>query len=269
MSLSLTLWAQLYAYPFLVTLAIWGGLTMILVWLNKCGAKATRWALVLFVPFLFIIHHQLWLVRNDTSIWGSYIAFAAGTLIWAWHELGFYSGILTGPWRAPCPPGVSGWRRFGYALATHLYHEAAVLVELGLLWWVHHDAANLVGVITFISMWALQHSAKLNVLLGVRYLQVSLFPQHLRYLGSFWKQRPHNPFFLASVLTSSLLAIELWIRAGVLAPDGSAVGITLLASVMTLGTLEHWLLMLPAGFWQQLPINKPSKSENPRLEPDA
>ena len=37
-----------------------------------------------------------WLSRDDLSGLGAYRAFLAGMLIWAWHELGFYSGVLGG-----------------------------------------------------------------------------------------------------------------------------------------------------------------------------
>lgn len=234
-----------------------------LFWLNRRGPKTGRRVLLLVAPLLALAHWQLWNGRNDLSVWGCYSSFLIGMLIWAWHELAFYSGVLTGPWRDSCPRHSSGWRRFGYALGTHLYHEIAVVIELALLWWLHRDAANLLGPVTFWVLWVLQQSAKCNVFLGVPTLQVNLFPHHLRYLGSYWRQRPHNPFFHTSVFTGSFLALAFWSRAGELAPDSSAIGMTLLASVLTLGVLEHWLLMLPASFSPQ-PV--PPKHRQPRVE---
>lgn len=263
MSLPPSLWAQLYLYPLLVTLVLWGGLTLGLLWLNQRGPRAGRLVLLLLLPVLGLAHWQLWTGRNDLSAWGCYSAFLMGMFIWTWHELAFYCGVLTGPWRDPCPMHSTGWRRFGYAIGTHLYHEAAVVVELGLLWWLHQDSVNLVGPLTFWLLWLLQHSAKFNVFLGVRTLQVSLFPQHLRYLGSFWYQRTHNPFFPASVCTGSLLALVFWLRAGEFAPQSSAIGMALLASVLTLGVLEHWLLMWPTSAYSRL---VPAKSGQRRVE---
>lgn len=268
---SLSIWAQLYLYPSLVTLALWGGLTMGLVWVNNRGARFGRLVLLVLLPLLLLTHQQLWQVRLDTSIWGCYLSFLGGMLIWTWHELAFYSGVLTGPWRRACPPALSGWQRFRYALGTHIYHEIAVVLEIGWLWWLHQDASNLIGPLTFVSMWALQHSAKLNVLLGVPNLQVSLFPQHLRYLATFWNRRSHTPLFLASIFFSSALALLLWIQAAMLAPHPYTVGITLLAAMMTLGVLEHWLLVLPPGFGfsQEAPAQPPPKAEAHRWKPDA
>ncbi|NNJ09232.1 DUF3623 family protein [Chloroflexales bacterium ZM16-3] len=239
-------WAQTYLYPPLMVVAIWVSLTAGVLVLNRRGPQAARLALLLSLPLLGLAHWQIGLTRHDLSALGAYRAFAAGMLIWAWHEMAFYSGLISGPWRQACPPHAHGVVRFGYALGTHLYHELACIAELALMLHVLGDATNWVGMLVFCLSWALQHSAKLNVLLGVPTLQVDLFPPHLRYLGSFWARRPASGFFLPSVSVSTLLAGLLWLTAGSLAPAPVAVRLALLASVVTLGALEHWLLLLPA-----------------------
>ncbi len=239
-------WAQTHLYPPLVVVALWVALTAGVMWLNRRGPRATRLCLLLSLPLLGMAHWQLGLTRHDLGALGAYRAFVAGMVIWAWHEMAFYSGLVSGPWRRPCPPHARGVVRFGYALGTHLYHELACVVELALMLRLLGDATNWVGPLVFCLSWALQHSAKLNVLLGVPALQVELFPPHLRYLGSFWARRPASSFFLPSVSVSTLLAGLLWLTAGSLAPTPVAVRLALLASVVTLGALEHWLLLLPA-----------------------
>lgn len=237
---------QTYLYAPLLTLGLWLSLTAGLLRLNQRGPRIGRIALVATLPLLFLAHQQLWATQHDLSILGAYRSYVAASLIWAWHELGFYSGVLSGPWRSDCPPSARGIRRFGYALSTHLYHELACLVELILLQQLLGDATNRMGLLVFVLSWALQHSAKLNVLLGVRSLQAELFPTHLRYLASFWARRSANPFFIPSVSVASLLAILLWFSVGAHAPDPVAVRLALLASLVTLGALEHWLLIVPA-----------------------
>jgi putative photosynthetic complex assembly protein 2 len=239
-------WAQTYLYPPLVTIALWVALTAGLIGLNWRGRRAGRAALLLALPLLALAHWQLWDARHDLSALGAYRACAAGLLIWAWHELAFYSGVISGPWRRPCPPHARGVVRFGYALGTHLYHELACLAELLLLAHLLGDATNWMGPLVVGLSWALQSSAKLNVLLGAPTLDVSLFPPHLRYLGSYWARRPVSGFFLPSVSVASLLAGLLWLSAGALSPEPAAVRLALLASTVTLGALEHWLLLLPA-----------------------
>ena len=238
-------WVQLYLYPLLVTVALWGVLTIGLLWLNRRHPHLSRLVLVVLIAMLVFGHQQLWEVRNDVSIMGYYRAFISSMLIWTWHELAFYSGVLAGPWRAACPVNIGEWERLRYAIATHLYHIIAVAIEVIGLWWLHAGAENIIGPLSFTLFWILQLSAKLNVLLGIRNLEISLLPKHLRYLGSFWAKRPHNPFFLPSVLTASIVALALWARASALAPDTRAVGMSLIAGVVTLGALEHWLLILP------------------------
>lgn len=238
-------WPQTYLYPPLVVIGLWVALTAAIGIVNRGGPRAGRVALLAALPLLALAHHELWAVRHDMSVLAGYRGFVAGTLIWAWHELAFYSGVITGPWRAPCPSGARGFFRFGYALGTHLHHELAVLAELILMAWLLQGASNLVGPLIFMLSWALQHSAKLNVLLGVRSLDVNLFPPHLRYLGSFWARRPPSAFFLPSVSVATLLAIMLWAAAHAhrLEPDGPR--LALVASLLTMGALEHWLLVMP------------------------
>lgn len=241
----LPVWPHIFLYPLLAAIGLWVGLTAGVAALNRRGPHAGRIALLLGLPLLALAHHELWLVRHDMGLAGAYRAFVAGTLIWAWHELAFYSGVLTGPWRAPCPTGSRGVFRFGYALGTHLHHEIAVAAELILLAWLLHDARNLLGPLVIMLSWALQHSAKLNVLLGVRSLNVELFPPHLRYLGSFWACRPPSAFFLPSVSVATLLAIMLWLAAYAHRFEATGPRLALLAALISLGALEHWLLALP------------------------
>lgn len=262
MPLTFATWAQLYFYPLLVTMALWSGLTVGLLWLNRRSPMQRSIVSLLLLAGVVLAHQQLWIGRYDLSIWGCYRSFIAGMFIWAWHELAFYSGILTGPWRSPCPPDARGWRRFGYALGTHLYHEIAIILEMALLWWLLRGAPNQIGLLAVVLGWALMQSAKLNVLLGVRSLPVDWLPDHLRYLGSFWAQRSTNPFFLPSIMAASALATVLWLRAAALAPAGSAVGMTLLAVLATLGVLDHWLLALPLYNRQPAHVSR-------RPKPDA
>lgn len=249
-------WVQMYLYPLLTTLGLWGLLTLGVWWLNRQKRSLSRVVLIGMVGVLILAHHHLWLVRNDVSAWGAYRAFIACMLIWTWHELAFYSGVLTGPWRAPCPPDVAGWQRLRYALGTHLYHIVAVGIDIIVVWWMHRHAVNLIGPLTFSLFWLLQLSAKLNVLFGVRNLQVMWLPDDLRYLGSFWVQRPFNAFFIPSVMAIMLLAAFLWWQAIRIAPDERAIGMSLLAGMVTLGLLEHWLLVLPAGKHKEQPVQQ-------------
>jgi putative photosynthetic complex assembly protein 2 len=199
------------------------------------------------LPLLAFAHRELGLTADDGGVGGAYRAFLAGTAIWAWHELAFYSGVLTGPQRGPCPPHARGMTRLGYALGTHLYHELAVLVELLLMLWVLRDGWNAMGPLVFLLSWAQQHSAKLNVLLGVPALNVELFPPHLRYLGSYWRRRAPSGLFIPTTSAFTLLAALLWLAAHAHRLEPAGVRLALLASLCSLGALEHWLLAFSAA----------------------
>jgi putative photosynthetic complex assembly protein 2 len=239
------LWAQLYLIAPVVTLLLWGGLTVTVMRLNRNGPGPGRIALLLAIPLLFLAHQQLWLTRDDLTVFGSYRAFVAGLLIWAWHELAFYSAVLTGPWQKPCPPDARGWSRFWYALGTHGYHECAVALELVVLATLVQGGTNQIGLLVVGLSWALQHSAKLNVFLGVPRLQIELFPVHLSYLGSFWCRRNTNPFLLPSLLVGTALMAWFWNRSTELTLAQGATGMALLGVLTSLGLLEHLLLILP------------------------
>lgn len=239
-------WLELYLYPILTTIIYWAMFTVVLLLLNRSGKTKSQIALVASGVTIFALaHYKLWDVRNDVSISGIYWAFICAMTIWVWHELAFFSGLLAGPWLKECPPDAQGWRRFKLALATHLYHGLAVIAELLVLWWLNRGAANWFGFLTFALCWTLLLSAKINVFLGVPNLQVSWFPDHLRFLGSFWTQKPYNPFFVVSVILTTILAIYLWWQVGKTAPDSTAVGLSFLSGLATLGFIEHWMLILP------------------------
>jgi putative photosynthetic complex assembly protein 2 len=78
-------------------------------------------------------------------------------------------------------------------------------------------------------------------------------PDHLRYLGSFWRRRASGGFFLVSLASFTFLTVFLWGTAGMLAGTGRAIGIALLASLTTLGLLEHIMLALPIGMKKAAP----------------
>ncbi len=240
-----SVWISVYLFPPLAAVVLWAGLTILVAGLNRRGPGPGRVALIVSLPLLALAHHQMWLTSADGSVLGAYRAFVAGSAIWAWHELAFYCGVLTGPWRAPCPSHARGFTRLGYALGTHLFHELAVVVELGLMLWLLRGGTNPIGLLVFGLSWAMQHSAKLNVLLGVPALNVELFPPHLRYLGSYWRRRTPRGFFIPSLSIATVLAIMLWSAAHTHELEPAGVRLALLASLVSLGAVEHVLLALP------------------------
>jgi putative photosynthetic complex assembly protein 2 len=238
--------AAAFLLPLTVVTLLWLGLTAGLMLLNRAGRRPARIALLLSAPLVLAAHQTVLATADDQTLPAAYLAFGAGMIIWAWHELSFYSGVLTGPRPAALPPGSRGFMRLWYALGTHLYHEIACLLEMALLAWLLRDALHGTALLAFVLSWAMQQSAKLNVLYGARALQTEMFPRHLAFLASYWQPARSNPFFRPSVSITSLLALLCWFSVAVQLPDPAGVRMALIAALLSLGALEHWLLIVPA-----------------------
>jgi putative photosynthetic complex assembly protein 2 len=181
------------------------------------------------------------------SEFNAYAAFTCAVLIWGWQEMFFLMGVLGGPSKAPCPPGVSESRRFGLAARAVIHHELA-LVAVGLLlvaltW----RSPNQVAALTYGLLWLMRLSAKLNLFFGVRNTYSHLLPDHIAYLGSYFRQRATvSRFFVASTSFALLLAGVLWVYVAHNGHQaGVQTGLTLLATLTTLAVIEHFFLVLP------------------------
>ncbi len=195
-------------------------------------------------------------VRSSTmvSAAGAYIAFTAGVLVWGWLEMSYFMGLITGPWQKPCPPNVRGWRRFVLAVRTSLYHECAIVLCGGLLLLFTREQPNALAASTFLVLWLMRWSSKLNVFLGVPNLNEEFLPEQLGYLKSFMPHRAMNMFFPLSVTAATVVTVDLF-RAALAAEAGSfeATADSLLAALMLLAVLEHWFLVVPlqdAALWR-------------------
>jgi putative photosynthetic complex assembly protein 2 len=190
---------------------------------------------------------------GDTSVAGAYTAFLAAVLLWGTQEFGFLTGFITGPRSEPCPAGCTGWRRAAFAIEAILYHEIALILSGAAVVAVTWNADNQFGTSTFLILWAMRVSAKLNLFLGVPVLNDEFLPRCLEHLKSFFTQKPIGLFFPLAVTAATAVTTLLVNTA--LATDASAfqsTGYSLLASLLALGVLEHWFMVLPlpiAALW--------------------
>ena len=183
---------------------------------------------------------------GSTTVRGSCAGFAAAVLIWGWLEITFLLGALTGPRRSSCEPGCHGWRHLVHAIEAILYHELATIAAGLLVFALTWHAANPCGLWTFMILWGMRISAKLNLFLGVPNTGESMLPAHLRYLGAFFRRRALNMLYPLSVAAALLLSVLL-IDAARSIPswDFRAGELAVLASLAVLGLLEHLMLILP------------------------
>ena len=239
----------LYASPVLYALFVWWFSTGVIIWLDNLPAHTFRWSMaggtLVFAVALLRLHES----AADRSLAGAYAAFTYGVLIWGWLEMSFFMGVLTGPRRLPCPAGARAWGRFRLALDACLYHELAVVVcaiAVAALTW---RQANQVGVWTFLVLWWMRLSSKLNVFAGVLNLNEQFVPAHLRYLCTYMRRKPINLFFPFAVTVASVALVWLVLRAAGARDDAvRATGLTFAATMLALAILEHWFLVLPLPF---------------------
>jgi putative photosynthetic complex assembly protein 2 len=235
-----------HGIPALFVLFLWWFSTGVILYLDGLRRETFRWTMLGATTLLLASLAGLHATAFDTTTRGAYLGFVFGVLVWAWIETAFLTGMVTGPSRAPCPPGARGWPRLRAALGAILWHEIAILVGAVLIAMATWDAPNRIGLFTFIAFWVMRQSAKLNVYLGVRNLAEAFLPEHLRYIESFFRRRPMNALLPVSVAAGCIAAALLLLRAtGADATPHEATGYTLLAALVVLGIVEHVFMVMP------------------------
>jgi putative photosynthetic complex assembly protein 2 len=236
---------DLYVLPVLFTLFVWWFSTGVIVWLNRRRAVLRLWTMVGATAMAAAAIGGLWVSSRTTTVASAYCAFTCVILIWAWQEIGFLSGYVTGPRRTAATPAIAGWARAREAFATVMHHEFALLVLGGAVLAATWDQPNATGWWTFVVLWVMRQSAKLNLFLGVRNLYEGFLPPHLGYLHTYFRREPMNPLFPLSVLASTAVVVPLWLAAGRAADPATAAGLSLVGTLLALAILEHWFLVLP------------------------
>lgn len=227
------------------------GLVLGLVWLPP---RTHRWSVAGASVLAVVGVYGVFEASRVQSVGAAYLAFGSALAIWAWHELTFLLGVVAGPRKLPCPPEAFGWQRFRYATATIIHHELALAATVLALVAITWNAPNQVATGTFLVLWIMRLSAKLNVFSGVRNLSQDFVPHHLRYLTSYFRCARPGLLMLVSVLGSAMV---LWpLGAGALATeasDFSIAGHALVATLLALAIIEHLFLALPisdAWLWR-------------------
>ena len=229
------------------TVFVWWFCTGVIFFLDGLP-KRTYWVSIGAATFIAVcaIIGVIASSRVDSAT-NAYVAFTCAVLIWGWQEMLFLMGVLAGPSKAPLPQGVSESTRFKLATRSVIHHELALLGVGILLLLVTWRSPNQVGGATYMVLWLMRLSAKLNLFVGVRNTYAHLLPAHIAYLGSYFRQRTTvSKFFVGSTSFAALLTTVLWL---LVAFESSLLlsqtGATLLASLMTLAVIEHFFLVLP------------------------
>jgi putative photosynthetic complex assembly protein 2 len=137
--------------------------------------------------------------------------------------------------------------RFREASRAVIHNEiatgAGALIVAAMTW----RAPNRIAWWTYLILWAMRLSAKLNLFLGVPNLGERFMPAHLQYLQSYFRRRPINALFPVSIGISAAITVLL-ARSYLAAGDAfKGAYYALLTTIVALGTLEHLFMVVPMG----------------------
>jgi putative photosynthetic complex assembly protein 2 len=233
-----------YGPAVMFTIVIWWGSTGAILYLNGLPQWTFKWSLAALSALALAALYGLAATSNATSLSAAYCAFACGITVWAWPTATFYLGFLAGPRVTRYDPTTDG-SRFRAAAATMAYQEVAYFAGAGLVY-ILTSGGHQFGFWTYVMLWVMHTSGKLNMFLGVPNLSEEFFPPHLSYLVSFMRHRPMNLLFPLSVSVATVASYTM-IRMSVAAPPTSidSTAWLLLGTLLGLGVIEHWFLVLP------------------------
>jgi putative photosynthetic complex assembly protein 2 len=234
-----------YALPVAFAIVAWWTSTIVLIYRVRLPGRTYPVTMAFATLAALAGLYAIAVSRGDTSAFGPYVGFLGGLALWGWLETAYLLGFVSGSRPEACPADVRGWQRFVRGVKASIYHELAVVATAAVLAALTWNADNRIGLWTFVVLWVMRWSAKLNIFLGVRNLHTEFWPEHLEYLESFTRVRSMNSFFPWSVAAAVLALFGLGWAAATAGDDTLARGgAMLLATLMALAILEHCLLML-------------------------
>ena len=211
-----------YGLPALYALFVWWFSTGVVIYLDGLPQRTFRWSMLGATALLGLSLYGLAAERRRHQ---HRRAPTSPSPAGSWPGAGRRSASTwaSSPARGtgPAREGCSGWRHFGHAIQTSLWHELAIIAASLAVVAITWGQPNQIGTWTFMVLWWMHQSAKLNVFLGVRNLNEEFLPEHLAFLKSFLTKKPMNLLFPVSVTVSTVIAVLLFRAA--LAGDGEPV----------------------------------------------
>ncbi len=230
--------------PTLIVIAGWWIGTGAVLYLQQQIVKPHHGLKVVLALLAIVALLTLLLASKSSSPMQSYVGFVAAVVLWGCIELSYYTGLITGIHKRPCPENCSTGRRFLLALGTSIWHEVSVLLVGGIVVALLLGADNPAGLYSFLVLWLMRWSAKLNLFFGVPYFNTDWFPARLAYVHSYIRHASITPFFFVSVLLASFVAYQLLNNALSLNNDLSVI-LVLPGVLLLLAILEHLFMALP------------------------
>jgi len=230
--------------PILIVIAAWWIGTGLVLYLQQ-RIERTPTALVLTLICVSSVSLAMMIVgATGTQAWHSYLGFISAICLWGCIELSYYTGLIGGVHTRPCPAGCDTAKRFRLALGTSIWHEISVLFVGGLVITLLFKAENPAGLYTFVVLWLMRWSAKLNLFFGVPNFNTDWFPARLAYAHSYIRRATITAFFPVSVILASVVATNL-ISTALTQPADQALMTMLPGVLLMLAILEHLFMALP------------------------
>lgn len=234
-------------------LFVWWFSTGLILMLVRTPRVAHPAAMAAFTVLAVLCAWGLAATRHDASVLGAFAGFTYAIVIWGWLETAFLFGYVTGPRRIPLHAPTRRLDRFLQAWGTLAYHELSILAVGVAIVAFTYGSPNQVGTWTFLVLWSMRISAKLNLFFGAPNVSAELLPAHLDYLGSYFARGRVGVFFPLSVTAASLF-FGVALHAAATAADAyGTISWTLVATLLGLAIVEHWFLVLPlpdAALWR-------------------
>ncbi|MFM7568028.1 MAG: putative photosynthetic complex assembly protein PuhE [Betaproteobacteria bacterium] len=230
--------------PIAFTLGVWWLSTGLVLKAIQPSAGRQREALAGASLLLLVGIAGVVVTRDMATPLGAYLAFVAAVMVWAWQEVAFLLGLVTGPNRKPCPP-VSGWRKAWHAFTAIAHHELALVLLGAAVLLPSVGAPNSVAAQVWLVLWVMRLSAKLNIFLGVQNFYEPFLPPSLHYLLSYFSRRRFNMLFPFSVGLASIIAVIVWVAAFRTDSAFEEAAFGLVGTLLVLAIVEHWLLVIP------------------------
>jgi putative photosynthetic complex assembly protein 2 len=104
--------------PALYAALIWWAGTALVFTLDQLPRRSFRLTMALATLLMLAALTGTVALAETTTSAAAYAGFTCGILVWAWQEIAFLTGLVTGPNRGPLPEGARGWVRFRSATAA-------------------------------------------------------------------------------------------------------------------------------------------------------
>ena len=184
--------------------------------------------------------------------------FAMALLIWAWLELSYLMGYITGPVKRPAVAAMGAPKRFAKALGTTIYHELLVVGVVGAVCVLGAGQPNPTIQNTLAVLWLMRWSTKLSLFFGVKHFNSEWLPENMRYITSYLSAGQNSWFSVFSTILAAFCTYILFFWGQMATDPAAALSLFLIAWLAGLAVLEHVFLMMPMGesaLWRWAEVN--------------